>query len=107
MDAIGVYLRDAECARAVIEAFPDFTLADALDCRAYSSPHHGQAWGGSELFGVCNLYSMMKGQAAIRALFDELKDVTGRLPPLIDRSRCCGRNPQSRRSLHLRDLDLG
>ncbi len=56
MDAIGVYLRDAECARAVIEAFPDFTLADALDYRAYSSPSHGQAWGGSELFGVCNLY---------------------------------------------------
>lgn len=50
---------------------------------------------------------MMKGQAAIRALFDELKDDTGNLPPLIDRSRCCGRYPQSRRSLHLRDLDLG
>ena len=82
MDAIGVYLRDAECAQALIGAFPDFVLADALDSRAYSSPSHDQAWGGSELFGVCNLYSMTKGQAAIRALFDDVKDEAGNLPPL-------------------------
>lgn len=53
MDAIGVYLRDAECARAVIEAFPDFTLADALECRAYSSPSHGQAVLSCLVCAIC------------------------------------------------------
>ncbi|MFX0543161.1 SOS response-associated peptidase [Roseovarius sp. S4756] len=31
---------------------------------------------------MCNLYSMTKGQAAIRALFESLKDSTGNLPAL-------------------------
>ncbi|WP_439154259.1 SOS response-associated peptidase [Yoonia sp.] len=31
---------------------------------------------------MCNLYSMTKGQAAIRALFDEITDETGNLPAL-------------------------
>ncbi|WP_234416941.1 SOS response-associated peptidase [Loktanella sp. Alg231-35] len=81
-DAIGVYLRNPECAQAVVAAFPDFTLADGLESRAYSSPAHDRAWSGSELFGVCNLYSMTKAQSAIRALFDDIKDETGNLQPL-------------------------
>lgn len=30
---------------------------------------------------MCNLYSLTKGQAAIRALFDGIEDQTGNLPP--------------------------
>ena len=81
MDDIGVYLRDADCAQALVKAFPDFTLADGLGSRAYYSPAHDRAWSGSELFGVCNLYSMTKAQTAIRELFDGIKDETGNLPP--------------------------
>jgi putative SOS response-associated peptidase YedK len=82
MDALGVYVRDLACAQALLIAFPDLALADGIEKRTYSSPAHDGAWQGSELFGVCNLYSMMKGQAAIRALFDDLKDDTGNLAPL-------------------------
>ena len=32
--------------------------------------------------GMCNLYSMTKGQAAIRALFDVTRDSVGNLPPM-------------------------
>ena len=31
---------------------------------------------------MCNLYSMTKGQAAIRALFDVTRDSVGNLPPM-------------------------
>ena len=31
---------------------------------------------------MCNLYSITKGQAAIRALFPALRDLTGNLPPM-------------------------
>ncbi|WP_411891362.1 SOS response-associated peptidase [Yoonia sp. SDW83-1] len=84
MDAIGVYLRSVECAQAVMTAFPDFGLADGVDCRSYSSPAHDSALGGADLFGLCNLYSMMKAQDAIRALFDGITDNTGNLPPLSE-----------------------
>ena len=81
-DALGIYLRDIESARALITAFPDLILADGTECRGYTSPVHDSAWRSDELFGVCNLYSMTKGQDAIRALFDGLEDQTGNLPPL-------------------------
>lgn len=81
-DAIGVYFRDTESAQAAVRAFPDFVLADGTACRSYSSSAHDSAWNGSELFGVCNLYSMTTAQAAVRELFDGIKDDTGNLAPL-------------------------
>jgi putative SOS response-associated peptidase YedK len=82
VDALGVYLRDIELARAMVEAFPDFQLADGTDDPTYSSPAQTISWQGSELFGVCNLYSLSKGQAAIRELASVWRDDTGNLPPL-------------------------
>ncbi len=55
-DALGVYLRDIDSARALIAAFPDLILADGTECRAYTSPVHEGAWRSDELLGVCNLY---------------------------------------------------
>lgn len=82
MDAIGVYLRSADCAQAVVGAFPDFVLADGVDSVSYSSPVQDSALSGAELFGVCNLYSMTTAQSAVRELFDGIKDETGNLAPL-------------------------
>ncbi len=82
MDAVGVYLRDVKCARQMLRAFPDLALADGTGSRVYSSPAHDGTLEGWELFGVCNLYSLTKGQAAIRALFGNVDDQTGNLPPL-------------------------
>ena len=56
MDAIGIYLRDVECARALVHAFPDMTLADGTQQCIYTSPAHSRLWQGWEIFGVCNLY---------------------------------------------------
>ncbi len=81
-DALGVYFRDIEGARALISAFPDLILADGTESPAYTSPVHDGAWQNDEWFGVCNLYSMTKAQDAMRALFDGLEDKTGNLPPL-------------------------
>lgn len=81
-DAIGVYLCCTASAQALVEAFPDFELADGTVSRAYSSPAHDAVWAGSELFGVCNLYSMTTAQSAINQLFADIRDETGNLAPL-------------------------
>lgn len=77
-DGMAVHLRIAEDANAVVLAFPDFQLADGVASVAYSSPYKQP----EEEPEMCNLYSMMKGQDAIRALFDGIDDRTGNLPPL-------------------------
>lgn len=81
-DGLGVYLRDAEGARDVVQAFPDLELADGTQGHVYSSPDHNGTMQDWEVFGVCNLYSVTKGQAAIRALFDKIDDQAGNMPPL-------------------------
>ncbi|MDX8355278.1 SOS response-associated peptidase [Cognatiyoonia sp. IB215182] len=81
-DALGVYLRDIEGARALIAAFPDLILADGTENAAYTSPVHAGVWQSEELFGVCNLYAMTKAQDAVRELFDGLEDKAGNLPSL-------------------------
>lgn len=82
IDAIGIYLRDIERAHALVKAFPDLALADGTTSVTYSSPEQNFSWHSSELLGVCNLYSMTKGQDAIRQLAQALNDQTGNLPPL-------------------------
>lgn len=80
--ALGIYLRDIDFARALVRAFPDLELADAIDAISYSSPEQSVLWQGEEVFGVCNLYSMTKGQVAIRELAKVWQDRTGNMPPL-------------------------
>lgn len=82
VDAMAVYLRDIDLARMMVRAFPDLELADGLDCISYSSPSQTVFWSGEDLFGVCNLYSMSKGQAAIRELVKVWDDRTGNMPSL-------------------------
>lgn len=82
MDAIGVHLRDIELAKLLVAAFPDFELADGIDSLTYSSPAQSVSWQSAEFFGVCNLYSLSKGQAAIRELASVWDDRTGNLPML-------------------------
>ncbi len=82
MDAIGIHLRSIEGAWQMIRAFPDLVLADGTRHRVYSSPAHSGVWEEWELFGMCNLYSLTKGQSAIRTWFDTVNDRTGNLPPL-------------------------
>ncbi|MEL6931571.1 MAG: SOS response-associated peptidase [Pseudomonadota bacterium] len=80
--ATAFYIRDLENARAFLAAFPMLELADGTTSIAYSSPVHDGAWQSEHFLGVCNLYSMTKGQDAIRALFDGIDDQTGNLPPM-------------------------
>ena len=81
-DALGVYLRDIECAAALIRAFPNLELADEADRRTFTLPELADAWSGGDHFGVCNLYAMTSTQAAIRELFSDVADATGNLPAL-------------------------
>ncbi len=84
-DAMAVHLRDVDGAKAMIAAFPNLVLADGTLSAAYSSPaQQPQAWTGSELFGVCNLYSMNNGQAAINELAKVWDDRTGNMPPMTN-----------------------
>ena len=80
--ATAFYFRDLDNARAFLAAFPMLELADGTTSVSYSSPVHDGAWQSEHILGVCNLYSMTKGQAAIRALFDGIDDRTGNLPPM-------------------------
>ena len=79
--AISVYFRTTEAAAAFVEAFPDLKLADATERREYARLAADiAAWRFED---VCNLYSMTKGQDAIRQLFDGIEDRTGNLPELL------------------------
>ena len=80
MDALGVHLCDVEVAYAMVAAFPDLRLADGTVSQAYFSPTQDRSWSGAELFGVCNLYSMGKGQAAINEMVQVWDDRTGNMP---------------------------
>ena len=46
-------------------------------------PIHDQQCG-RKVVGMCNLYSLTKGQDAIRALAKAMRDTTGNMPPLPD-----------------------
>lgn len=80
--ATAFYFRDLDNAREFMSAFPMLELADGTTAVSYTSPIQGGAWQSEQIFGVCNLYSMTKGQAAIRALFDGVEDQTGNLPAM-------------------------
>ena len=80
--AVGFYFRDVEGAQAFVLAFPDLVLADGTESIAYSSPSRDAAWTTEHFLGVCNLYSLTKGQAAITDLIKVWKDSTGNLPSL-------------------------
>ena len=85
VDAMAVHLRDVDGAKAMVSAFPDLFLADGTLSTAYSSPaQEPKAWTGSELFGVCNLYSLSKGQAAINEMVKVWDDRTGNMPPMTN-----------------------
>ncbi len=81
-DALAVYLCDAEGARELVTAFPDFQLADGTQSPSYYSPAHATSFEALDVFGVCNLFSLLKGQDAIRELVKIWDDQTGNLPPL-------------------------
>ncbi len=57
-------------------------LADGTELPTYQSPNlpFGRGAGWSD--PVCNLYSMLKSQEAMRQLFDGLIDRLGNMPPL-------------------------
>ncbi|MEQ8311063.1 MAG: hypothetical protein RIE24_05405 [Silicimonas sp.] len=80
--ALGIYLRDIELTRAFVLSFSDQELACGTDNSTYSFPAQWLNWQGEDIFGVCNLYSMTKGQAAIRDLVKVWQDRTGNMPPL-------------------------
>lgn len=61
---------------------PILKFSGGTESIAYNTIAHDAAWISEYYVCMCNLYSMTKGQAAIRALFDKLKDSTGNLPSL-------------------------
>jgi putative SOS response-associated peptidase YedK len=79
--ASALYFRDIEAARAFLAAFPALELADSLQSRGYSAPGL-VANVSEEVLGVCNIYSLTKGQAAIREIAGVWEDRTGNLPSL-------------------------
>lgn len=81
-EAVAYYFRDVETAHAFVRAFPDLKLADGTASIAYTSSAHDAAWTSEHFLGVCNLYSMTKGQTAIRDMTKAMIDSTGNLPPL-------------------------
>ena len=81
-DAVGFHFRDLECATHFLRAFPGLKLADGVDSICFTSPAQSLLWEGSELFGVCNLFSQTKGPAAIIAIAKAMTDSTGNLEPL-------------------------
>jgi len=80
--AVGFYFRDVEGAQAFVRAFPQLILADATESIAYSSADKDAVWSTEHFLGVCNLYSLSKGQAAITELVKVWEDKTGNMPPL-------------------------
>ena len=56
-------------------------LADGTELPTYQSPHLPFERGADWSDPVCNLYSMLKSQEAMRRLFDGLTDRAGNMPP--------------------------
>ena len=81
-DAAAWYFRTVDDARAFVAAFPALVLADGTDYPTYQSPHLPFGRGAEWSDPVCNLYSMLKSQEAMRRLFDRLNDRAGNMPPL-------------------------
>ena len=57
-------------------------LADGTELPTYQSPNLPFGRGAEWSDPVCNLYSMLKSQEAMRRLFDGLVDRAGNMPPL-------------------------
>jgi putative SOS response-associated peptidase YedK len=76
------YFRTVEEAQAFVAAFPMLELADGTELPTYQSPHLPFGRGAEWSDPVCNLYSELKSQEAMRRLFDGLIDCAGNMPPL-------------------------
>jgi hypothetical protein len=81
-DATAWYFRKVEEAQAFVAAFPMLELADGTELPTYQSPYLPFGRGADWSEPVCNLYSMLKSQEAMRRLFDGLIDRAGNMPPL-------------------------
>ena len=81
-DATAFYFRDVETAKDFVDAFPDLRLADGTLFQHYDTPGMPHAIELLEDSAICNLYSLTKGQEAIRKLAEVISDKTGNLPPL-------------------------
>jgi putative SOS response-associated peptidase YedK len=80
--AIAWYFRTVEEAQAFVAKFPMLELADGTELPTYLSPYLPFGRGADWSDPVCNLYSMLKSQEAMRRLFDGLIDRAGNMPPL-------------------------
>lgn len=67
-DGLGVYLCKSAQSQALVWTFPDLMLADKTASRVYLSSRATLDWSSPEVFGVCNLYSMTRGQDALREI---------------------------------------
>ena len=76
------YFRTVEEAQAFVTKFPMLELADGTELPTYQSPYLPFGRGAEWSDPVCNLYSMLKSQEAMRRLFDGLIDRAGNMPPL-------------------------
>ena len=76
------YFRTVEEAQAFVTKFPMLVLADGTELPTYQSPNLPFGRGAEWSDPVCNLYSMLKSQEAMRRLFDGLVDRAGNMPPL-------------------------
>jgi putative SOS response-associated peptidase YedK len=81
-DATAWYFRTVEAAQAFVARFPMLELADGTELPTYQSPYLPFGRGAEWSNPVCNLYSMLKSQEAMRRLFDGLVDRAGNMPPL-------------------------
>ena len=80
-DVAAFYFRAADPAHRFIAAFPDMVLADGTESPVYRSPYLPDGRPQDERSPMCNLYSMLRSQEAMRRLFDA-HDRLGNQPPL-------------------------
>lgn len=79
---VAVHLRSLEEAQRMLDAFPDQSLADGTEAVTYTSPHLPFGRPQDERNPMCNLYSSLKSQEAMRRLFAVGTDSLGNQPPL-------------------------
>ena len=77
IEATAWYFRTVEDAQSFVSRFPVLELADGTEHPTYQSPHLPFGRGADWSDPVCNLYSMLKSQEAMRQLFDGLVDRSG------------------------------